>query len=114
MVPDILFERGNLTYIDVTGDGYIDYVINSLPNTGVVALFHLLESIKEGKITQEDVDSKFVIFSPQNAGALIWDTFPPTSEGWSELQTTIKKMKNIHHMFSIPPCSCDKLQKKVK
>lgn len=96
-----IFTNNNLIISDITGDGNIDCIIGAtIPNHTEVD--NLMEAVREGKITQDDIDDKFVIFSSQGSGAIIWSIFPSTDEGYTQLKDERKRMKNIHHAFSIP------------
>ena len=63
---------------------------------------NLKNAIRDGKITQEDFDTKFIMFSPTEESAIIWATFPGTEDGFVLLLAERERMPNVHHSFTVP------------
>lgn len=62
----------------------------------------LKKAIDDGKITQKDLDSKIILFTPSGESAIIWETFPGNEEGFLLLLAERQKMVNICTSFTIP------------
>lgn len=62
----------------------------------------LKKAISDGKITQEDFDSKIILFTPRGESVIIWATFPGTEEGFILLLAERQRMVNLITSFTIP------------